>query len=140
MAGRLTLARTHEPLFEPFLWNVNASTIENKPRTNNRTEGWNCRFNGLLGRRKPGCFEVVEAIQHDQRLERLDILKWETKGEVPIQRGLVKYRQLQQRLYNLCIAYRDGVSTRQDFLRRIAYNIHLGDKKKATVNDGENVP
>jgi hypothetical protein len=51
-------------------------------------------------------------MQEDQRLERLDILKLETKGEVPVQSGLVKYRQLKERLFNLCVSYRDGKSTK----------------------------
>lgn len=78
-------------------------------------------------------------MQVDQGMERHDILKWEMYGEIPIQRGHLRYKQLQDRLQNLCIAYRDGIMGRQDFLGRIARNLHLGDRNDRNP-DQENAP
>jgi hypothetical protein len=97
---------------------------------NNRLEGWNNHFNRLIGHRNPGCFELVEKMQMDLRLQRQEILKWETSGEIPTQRGLQKYKQLQARLQGLCVSYRDKNLTRLQFLKRIAYNIRVGDDEK----------
>lgn len=47
-------------------WNVNGRTQEGEPRTNNTVEGWNRRFNTLVGKVHPNIYIVIEELRKEE--------------------------------------------------------------------------
>ncbi|KAF0706114.1 MULE domain-containing protein [Aphis craccivora] len=62
----------YPPIFPPSTWNVHETTLNNKDRTNNRTEGWNHRFSKLVGHNHPTIWTLIYKI-------RLEVASDETK-------------------------------------------------------------
>ncbi|CAK9304070.1 unnamed protein product [Gordionus sp. m RMFG-2023] len=55
--------RQVEPLFPPETWNVFNVTIAGENRTNNVCEGWNNRFQHIIGHKKPKIWELIEKMR-----------------------------------------------------------------------------
>jgi hypothetical protein len=54
------------PRYPIATWNVNNRTYEGEPRTNNSVEGWNRRFNSLVGKTHPNIFVVIEHLRKEE--------------------------------------------------------------------------
>ena len=114
--------RRTAPLFPVYTWNVYAETLANEQRTNNIRESWNSWFQQLVGNQHPSFWLAVEAMQQDQAFVANELLK-SSHGRQRRKRVGRDTNLLQQRLHNLCVAYRDGMKTMKDTLTAIGHNI-----------------
>ena len=103
--NRPLILRRIAPRFPPSLWNVHDATVNGDPRTNNQCEGWNNRFQHLVGHNHPSVWRLINCLKDEQSCVSTLALHHEI-GNPPRKR--TNYRDLQERLQNLCIAYDDG--------------------------------
>src|SRR5207237_3146593 len=61
-----TRGRRASPQYPLNHWNCFQSTGNNLPRTNNNVEGWNHRFNMLIGAEHPTIWKLIKTIQTEQ--------------------------------------------------------------------------
>lgn len=124
--NRPLMLRRIPPRFPPSLWNVHDATVNGNPRTNNQCEGWNNKFQHLVGQNHPSVWRLINCLKDEHSCVSALVLQDEI-GNPPRKRTKRVYRDLQERLQNLCIAYAEGQKSLQDFLRGAARNIRLGD-------------
>ena len=55
------------PRYPPQTWNVYERTLQGIPRTNNTCEGWNRRWNTLIGKTHPNIYEFIEGLKKEER-------------------------------------------------------------------------
>jgi hypothetical protein len=65
--GRGRGQRRAAPRFPPRTWNVVERTLEGQGRTNNTAEGWNRRWNTLIGKTHPNVYEFLEAMKKEEK-------------------------------------------------------------------------
>ena len=95
------------PRFPPPTWNYMEITIAGGSRTNNICEGWNNAFTRLVGEYHPPLFKLVNQLQKDESLARINIIQ--SQNGIPLlQRRRPEYMRLQTRLRNLCVQYDNG--------------------------------
>jgi hypothetical protein len=90
--------RRTPPAFPPQKWNMHQVTLDDQPRTNNISEGWNNKFSSLVGEQHPSVWKLIETLQ--QECERVTtILLQNERGIRPTNRCKKKvYTELQKRL------------------------------------------
>ena len=112
------------PLFPPKTWNVNAATLLNDPRTNNECEAWNNAFSQQIGHSHPSLFALIDHLKKDNALAIAAIVAADG-GQPPKKRIKKVTHDLQERLYNLCKAHRDGQKSTVDLLRAVGHTIRF---------------
>ena len=80
----------------------------------------------LVGHAHPSIFKLIEKLQQEQARVQLLVLQDEL-GMQPHKRIRRVYVELQKRLHNLCVDYRDGRKTMEQFLRGVSLNIRVGN-------------
>ena len=116
------------PQFPPDLWCVHDETLNNFPRTNNYSEGWNMKYKLAVGQAHPTFFKSVETIQleNEQTLTKIEQTRI---GNPPTKKTQTRYENLQRRLNNLCTNYSNQAvvtpAIRERFIRAIGHNIKL---------------
>ena len=53
-------------MFPQTLWNVNARTLADEPRTNNHLEGWHKRFKTVVDKHHPNIYDFMERLRGEQ--------------------------------------------------------------------------
>jgi len=113
------------PLFAPDKWNMHQVTMDNQPRTNNISEGWNNKFTSLVGEQHPSVWTLIGVLQ--QESERVKTVLLQNERSVrPKKRSTKVYAELQSRLRNLCEDLQSGTKTVPQFLTGISHNIRFG--------------
>ncbi|KAK3931037.1 GPI ethanolamine phosphate transferase 1, partial [Frankliniella fusca] len=54
------------PRYDPALWNTYDATLRDEHRTNNLSEGWHNRFQGVIGKNHPSIYAALGEIQKEQ--------------------------------------------------------------------------
>ena len=122
--GTLRRRRRIPPLFPPEKWNVHETTIANGDRTNNLCESWNRAFRQLVGYSHPTVWVAIESIRKDAAMVRTH-LQNDARGEPLRKRVRRETKDLQERLRNLCVDFRDGRKTLEQMLRGVGHNIRV---------------
>ena len=107
------------PIFAPAQWNVHEVTFAEQLWTNNVSEGWNNKFQSLVGQSHP----TVSACKWNALVSRL--LRDE-RGVRPKKRTKKVYTEPQGRLRNLCEDRSLGRKSIPDFLRGVSHNLRDG--------------
>lgn len=110
------------PIFPPCTWNVHETTLNNKDRTNNRTEGWNHRFSKLVAHNHPTIWTLISKIRlevafEETKLAQNDIGRYKPKKEHTI------HEKMQIRLVTLCEEYKNGKRSLENFLSAVSHTI-----------------
>ena len=90
--------------------------------TNNLCEGWNTRFQSLVGYHHPSIWKLIIALQQENATVSISIAQ-ERMGNPPNKRTHQVYINLQQRLQRLVIAYDEGNKDVVDFLEGVGKNL-----------------
>ena len=113
------------PMFPPGQWNMHEITLADQPRTNNASEGWNNKFQSLVGQSHPTVWKLVECLQVEcARVSA--VLHQDERGVRPKKRTKKVYTELQTRLRNLCEDRSSGRKSMADFLRGVSHNLRGG--------------
>ena len=120
---RLRLRR-QTPQFPPITWNVFDATVSHQQRTNNDTEAWNHAFAGQVGHSHPSLYRLIDNLRKDNALVVV-ALEAESRGQPPRKRVRWATRDLQERLFNLCVARRDGQKSVPEFLGGVGHAIRF---------------
>jgi hypothetical protein len=116
--------RRQPPLFPPETWNAYDATLANGQRTNNQTEAWNRTFADQVGHRHPSLYAFITNIQKDNALV-IVALEADARGQPAKKRYKKASRDLQERLFHLCAARRDGTKTSIQLLKAIGHTIRF---------------
>ena len=76
-------------------------TLSDQPRTNNVSEGWNNKFQCLVGHSHPTVWTLIECLQAECARVSV-VLRQQERGIRPKQRTKRTYNELQNRLRMLC--------------------------------------
>ena len=120
---RLRLRR-QTPQFPPITWNVFDATVSHQQRTNNDTEAWNHAFARQVGHSHPSLYRLIDNLRKDNALVVV-ALEAESRGQPPRKRVRRATRDLQERLFNLCVARRDGQKSVPELLRGVGHAIRF---------------
>lgn len=124
--GREEKKRLVSPLFPPEVWNVHNATLNGEPHTNNSTEGWNNRFEVLVGLLHPTIWKLIEKMRLEvacdctklaQQYQRNSIGKISKKSRAAEKRHIA--------LFNLCKAYDAGGLEISEFLANVSNTIRF---------------
>ncbi|XP_066943129.1 uncharacterized protein [Macrobrachium rosenbergii] len=107
-------------LFPPQIWNVHDVTLAGGNRTKNMCKSWNNVFSHLVGHKHPSLWTLIDALRKDCSLVSLALLQ-EERGQPPKKRVKRSTRQLQEQLFEICVARRDGQKTVEQTLRAVGY-------------------
>ena len=121
--GALVLRmRRIAPLFPPGLWNVQAATMVNNPRTNNIIEGWNSRFQHIIGHNHPTIWKLIIGLQMEQAHTETTVAQYAIGG---LQHKRVRRSNVecQVRMQRLCGRYANGEIDMPTLLRAVAHNV-----------------
>ena len=97
-------------------------TVNDTNRTNNMCESWNHSFNHLVGRANPSFRTVLQALQRDQSLAAVTILR-KQRGQLPVKRAKRSMTELQKHLAFLCKERRDDTTSLPDCLLAVGHCI-----------------
>ena len=123
--GPMTIRmRRNAPRFPPKVWNMHSATVEGDPRTNNFCEGWNSRFQHLVGHKHPTIWRLIRALQLDCASSSVAIAQADL-GNPPSRRVKKTSISLQSRLRNLCGDLDRNEKSVADFLGAVAQLIRL---------------
>ena len=112
-------------IFAPAQWNMHDVTLADQPRTNNVSEGWNNKFQSLVGQSHPTVWKLIECLQVEcARVS--DVLLQDECCVRPKKRVKKVYTELQGRLRNLCEDRSSGRKSITDFLRGVSHNLRGG--------------
>ena len=114
--------RRRPPLFPPQTWNVHDVTLTGGDRTNNMCESWNHAFSHLVGHKHPSLWTLIDSLRKDYALVSLALLQQDC-GQPPKKRVKRSTKLHQERLYEICIARRDGQKTIEQTLKAMGYCI-----------------
>jgi hypothetical protein len=114
------------PIFPPECWNVHQATIDNEPRTNNNSEGWNNKFAGLVCQNHPTVWKLIECLRAECS-RTTTILVQDARGIQPKKRSKKTYQELQRRLRNLCEDRLADRKTLDEFLVGVSHNLRCGN-------------
>ena len=117
----ILLQRVPAP-FPPQVWNVHEATLTGNARTNNLCEGWNTRFQSLVGHHHPSTWKLIIALQQENATVSISIAQ-ERMGNPPNKHTHQVYINLQQHLQRLVIAYDEGNKDMVDFLEGVGKNL-----------------
>lgn len=112
------------PLYPPPIWNVHDATLNGLARTNNLCESWNYGFQQLVGHTNPSIWTCIDSIRKDQALVATSLLQHE-QGIPMLKRIKRATVDLQSRLQNICIDFREGRRNVGEFLRAIGHCIRF---------------
>ena len=101
--------------------------MNNEACTNNLCESWNQGFQQLIDQDHPSVWKFVLAIQKDNAEAHDNLLRNE-HGEPPQKRVKRSTKQLQEKLFALCNAYRNGEKSIEDLLRAVGHSIKFKSK------------
>ena len=110
--------RRTPPVFPPQKWNMQQVTLDDQPRTNNISEGWNNKLSSLVGEQHPSVWKLIETLQLECEPVTTILLQNE-RGIHPKKRCKKVHTELQKRLCNLCEDRTCGNKTIAEFLRGI---------------------
>ena len=113
------------PFFPPRQWNMHDVTLANQPQTNNVSEGWNNKFQSLVGHTHPKVWKLVECIQAECA-RVCGILLQDEIGILPKKRIKNVYVELQIRLHRLYGDRASGRKSISEFLRGVRHNLRGG--------------
>ncbi|KAB0801935.1 hypothetical protein PPYR_00146 [Photinus pyralis] len=116
--------RNIPPPFPPEIWNVNATTIAGGQRTNNQVEGWNHRFSKLIGHKHPTIWTLIVKMRLEVASDVTKLLQYGV-GNVQPKKKCTTTENLQRRLNTLCVEYRDGARTMEDFILAVGHTIRF---------------
>lgn len=111
------------PQYPPPTWNVHQSTLLDSNRTNNVCEGWNNRFNHLVGHKNPSIWKLLKNMKNEVGADNAKL----TLSEI----GQLTYKRphkghiMQTRLKNLCEQFNRGELSVDIFLTNIGHNIRM---------------
>lgn len=113
------------PIFPPAQWNMHDVTLADEPRTNNVSEGWNNKFQSLVGHSHPTVWKLIECLQVE--CARVSgILLQDERGVRPKKRIKKVYTELQTRLRHLCEDRSSERKSIPEFLRGVSHNLRGG--------------
>ena len=118
------IIRRSSPRFPPETWNVHEATISGGDRTNNICEGWNNRYQRMVGHKHPTIWTSIETIQADAA-EMETMIVQHAVGRLEQKKQTRDVKSTQKRVQQLCHDYKDGKRTLQDFLKAIGYTIRF---------------
>jgi hypothetical protein len=108
-----------EPLFPHSLWNCYNTTAVRNSRTNNSVEGWNRRFNTLVGAQHPSIWTVIDKFKDEQNVSEMKLNQLIAVSSAPTKRKA--YRDLEVRLLRIVEDYANMPLS--DYLLGISQNI-----------------
>ena len=114
-ASNTISVRRIPPPFEPRKWNIHEATIKDTDCTNNMCESWNHAFNRLVCRANPSFWTILQALQRDQSLAAVTILR-NQRGQPPVKRAKRSMTELQKHLAVLCKERRGDTRSLPDCL------------------------
>jgi len=121
--GRPRRGGRRPPLFPHALWNCFQTTAVRNSRTNNSVEGWNRRFNSIVGMKHPTIWKFIEKLKEEQSFNEMKLNQ--LIAGTPAQPRKRKYRDLEDRLLKIVEDY--GNLTVSDYLLGIAHNVAFYD-------------
>jgi len=119
--GRPRRGGRRAPLFPRTLWNCFTATADGNPRTNNKVEGWNKRFNTLIGIKHPTVWTFIDKLKDEQSVTELKMNQ--ILAGTPSAPRRKKYRDLEKRLLRVVADY--GNRSVSDYLIGIAHNLQF---------------
>ncbi|XP_060603822.1 uncharacterized protein LOC132756709 [Ruditapes philippinarum] len=115
--GRIRLRKT-SPRFDPQVWNVHETTLNDGDRTNNVCESWNNGFRHLVGHSNPSLWTVINCLQKDNSLVETEVYR-DSVGENVTKRRRKETVSHQRKLKKLCEEIQSGTKSTQEFLHAI---------------------
>ena len=110
------------PLYPPTVWNVHEATVAGEARTENLYESWNFASQQLVGHSNPSIWTAIDSLRKDQALAATSLLQHE-QGIPMIKRTQRSTKQLQIRLQNICIEFRNGKKDVEQLLIAVGHSI-----------------
>ena len=93
------------PRYPVPTWNVHHRTLEGIPRTNNSVEGWNHRFNTLVGKAHVNVFQFVEELQEEEKYANAQRILLDEGQRT--QEKKKEYMTNDERLRNVCMNFHE---------------------------------
>jgi hypothetical protein len=121
--GRIRLRKT-SPRFDPQVWNVHETTLNDGDRTNNVCESWNNGFRHLVGHSNPSLWTVINCLQKDNSLVETEVYR-DSVGENVTKRRRKETVSHQRKLKKLCEEIQSGTKSTQEFLHAIGKCVRL---------------
>ena len=131
--GRLT--QRHPPRFPPTVWSIHHLQEYSLPRTNNNLEAWHRRFETVVERYHMGVFLMIKEFLKEQHRSQQEVERIIAGNNQ--QKKKKEHIQREQRLATLIARY--GTASLDDYLKGIAYNLHLGvaNVDEPNISDGD---
>ena len=108
------------PMFPLNIWNMNARTQDELPRTNNHVEGWHRRFSGNCDCLHPNIWKFIRSLQREESLVCAEV--HQVLGGHPVVQKK-KYAQCAERVKNVVNTYAARRANILGYLRAIAHNL-----------------
>ncbi|KAK3909666.1 FLYWCH-type zinc finger-containing protein 1 [Frankliniella fusca] len=123
--GRARVVRG-PPRYPVEEWNQHHAAAHKEARTNNLTEGWHNRFQGMMGKKHPSFYHMLREIQKEQRDTDVMVVELEMGRKIKVPQRL-KYQLINARMQEIVLEYADYKEEGRlmEFLRRCGYNIAL---------------
>jgi len=87
-------------------------------------QAWNNAFAGQVGHSHQSLYRLIDNLRKDNALVVV-ALEVESRGQPPRKRVRRATRELHERLFNLCVARRDGQKSVPEFLRGVGHAIRF---------------
>ena len=118
--GRPGRRQRRDPRFSHDMWNVYQRTLQELPRTNNNIEGWHRGFQSLIGSCHPNIWTFLGKLKRQESPHHVQLTQILAGDVIPHRK---KYQDAASRVLHLVQNY--GNRHVLDFLRGVAYNIHM---------------
>ncbi|KAK3921780.1 Tryptophan synthase alpha chain [Frankliniella fusca] len=107
-------------------WNQHNAALQQQPRTNNTTEGWHNRFQGMVGKSHPSFYHFLREIRKEQRDTDVMMRELQMGPRIKAPRR-AKYDAVNKRLQAAAVEYEEYKEEGRilDFLSRCGRNFTL---------------
>ena len=122
------------PRYLPEIWNVNQETLSDGMRTNNMCEAWNSALKKKSRKAHPTVWALIEALKADNVKDELFLTR-QDQGLPDTTRINQKSKNLQKQLQKLCVKYRDGAHSLEDFLYNVGRTVRFSSATSSTDNN-----
>lgn len=109
-----------KPRYEPSFWSVEDSIKNAFPRTQNSVEAWHRRLKVIVGKHNSGLYKIIEHLGKELIICKNSVTQIKAGHKFPKKlQNIKKYKNIKRVIRNRCS------SSKMEYLKNIAYNIHL---------------
>lgn len=121
----------HLAVFEPKIWNVYLSVLDQRERTNNVVEGWHNKFQKMAVSSHINVFKFIECLKKDQRDNEICFGQIESSGHTRVKHPISKKNLMKQdKIESLVKCYQEKKENDdiENYLINLSHKFKLAEK------------